>query len=222
MRNSSDSNIPNIADYKCAIFDLDGTLLETRPELVAACEGAFAFYDLPFDKNLAWQHCGHGGVAMVQALIPQIQPEQQRLIIAEFLRLYERDLGDNTYWIEGAEGVVRYFVNRGLPVGLVTNKLARYTMPLLERLKLVELFSPIVCRDTFDTCKPEPIGLQACLSQYGLAADEALWFGDSNTDAETGLAARVPTVLLRSGYTPMHEIEGLGQWQVDSLLELVE
>jgi HAD superfamily hydrolase (TIGR01509 family) len=202
-------NPPNLRDFDAAIFDLDGTLLDTGPELVDACAGA-----------LAIQYCGHGGIAMVQAHIPDIGEEQLQLIITDFLACYDRNLGQNTVFSPGAQAVVEHFEQRSCPVAIVTNKRTSLTLKLLERLGLTGRFDPVVCRDTFAEPKPNPMGILYCVERLGMPKSRILWFGDSSTDGETGRNAQLPTVLVESGYTPVVEMEGLGDYRVRSLADI--
>lgn len=213
-------NPPKLADFDAAIFDLDGTLLDTGPELVDACAAAFAVHGLAFDPSLAVKHCGHGGIAMVQAHLPDIGSAQLEAIIADFLVSYERNLGQNTYFSPGALAIVEHFEARRCPVAIVTNKRISLTHKLLEKLGLAGRFFPVVCRDTFALPKPDPTGILHCVEQFGLPKTRILWFGDSSTDGETGRNARLPTVLVESGYTPVSEMDGLGDYRVRSLADI--
>ena len=213
-------NPPNLLAFDAAIFDLDGTLLDTGPELVDACEGAFALHGLPFDRHLAVQYCGHGGIAMVQAHIPDIADDKLQTLIADFLLCYERDLGSNTAFSPGALAVVEHFERRGCPVAIVTNKRTTLTHKLLERLGLTGRFEPVVCRDTFAQPKPDPTGILHCVDRFGLPKSRILWLGDSSTDGETGRNAQLPTVLVESGYTPVAEMAGMGDYRVRSLADI--
>lgn len=213
-------NPPTLRDFDAAIFDLDGTLLDTGPELVDACAGAFARHGRSFDRELAIQYCGHGGIAMVQAHMPDIGDAELQAIIADFLDFYERNLGQNTVFSPGAQAIVEHFEKRRCPVAIVTNKRTTLTHKLLDNLGLAGRFDPVICRDTFAQPKPDPMGILHCVERLGLPKSKILWFGDSSTDGETGRNAQLPTVLVESGYTPVAEMEGMGDYRVRSLADI--
>lgn len=212
--------MPDLDSFSGLALDLDGTLLDTRSELVAACKEAGHVHGFLVDQVVAANHCGHGAVAMLAAVAPHLDAQQAEAARDTFLQSYERNLGHNTPWLTGADKLVDLFLRQHKPVGVVTNKHSRFVLPLLSRLGLQERFAPVVCRDTFAQPKPDPTGLCHIASCWHVDAASVLWVGDSLTDAAAGKAAGMATLVIRSGYVPVAELAGAGDWQIDAYADL--
>lgn len=192
------------------LFDLDGTLVETAPEIRDALNDTLHEAGLPpapLAKVEAW--IGHGtGLLLLRALSDAtgLEPEVLRASslwrAAEplFALRYARRCGTGSRMYPGALELLRALAARGIRRALVTNKEQRFALPLLRQHDLQPLLDRVVCGDTVPRRKPDPAGVFDCLRWSGVAANEAVFVGDSAIDVETARNAGVRAWALAHGY----------------------
>lgn len=192
------------------LFDLDGTLVETAPEICDAVNDtlhALGLGPAPLAKVEAW--IGHGtGQLLLHSLSDATgRPAQQvkdsslwRAAQPRFAADYERRCGTTSRLYPHAREVLQALGDRGVHRALVTNKEQRFTTPVLRRHGLRNLLDRVVCGDTLPTKKPDPAGVQDCLRAFGVAAQRALFIGDSSIDVATARNAGVAVWALTHGY----------------------
>ncbi|MDE2604520.1 MAG: phosphoglycolate phosphatase [Burkholderiales bacterium] len=192
------------------LFDLDGTLVETAPEICDAVNDTLLALDLP-PASLAqvtdW--IGHGtGVLLEQALASASgQPlaglretSLWRAAQPRFAQDYERRCGTTSRPYPGARELLRALGEIGIRRALVTNKEQRFTTPVLRRHALRPLLDRVVCGDSLPTRKPDPAGVLDCLRAFGVPRERAVFVGDSSIDVATARNAGVPVWALTHGY----------------------
>lgn len=192
------------------LFDLDGTLIDTAPELADALNDTLARFDLPaVDPARVPLWIGHGTDALlVQALAAQggTEPAVVRasdslpLARAEFQRRYLRRCGTRSRPYPGVQHTLAALRARGVALAVVTNKDTRFTEVLLAAHGLHRLLDRVVCGDTLPTRKPDPGGVQDCLRHFGVNPQRALFVGDSATDVATARAAGIAVWAVPYGY----------------------
>jgi phosphoglycolate phosphatase len=183
------------------LFDLDGTLLDTAPDMVGALnrlrieEGR---EPLPFD---AVRGCvSHGALRLTRVGFPEADGEEFERLRLRFLRVYADNLARETQLFPGLEAVLQRFEAEGLPWGVVTNKPAWLTDPLLEQLGLARRACCIVSGDTVAERKPHPLPLLHAAATTGVDPRCCVYFGDAERDIIAGRAAGMQTVVAAYGY----------------------
>lgn len=211
--------------YPGYLFDLDGTLIDTAPDISAAVNHALALAGLQgVDDSLTRHWVGHGGRVLVQqALEHQHGPEDAlEAVLREFFDYYERHIADLSRPYPHVVESLQALRDRGARLAVVTNKPARLTISLLEALALSDLFHTVVCGDT--AAQPKPAAdpaLHACAAM-GLSPEDVLFVGDSETDVACARAAGCHVVCVPDGYnhgTPADELGADGV--IGSFRELV-
>ncbi len=202
---SQSANAPRLV-----MFDLDGTLVETAPEICDAVNDTLAHFALaPVAQQQVNDWIGHGTHSLlVQALaFSQGQTEatvraSEALagIAAVFKTHYAQRCGTRSLPYANVVDTLERLRQRGAHLAVVTNKESAYTQTVLDAHALTPFFGAIVCGDTFATKKPAPEGVLACLAQFGVAATDALFVGDSSIDVATARNAGVPVWALPYGY----------------------
>lgn len=184
------------------VFDLDGTLIDSAPNIHAAANKVFFAKDLPgFDFTTVRGFIGNGlGVLISRLLAHQGLPAEgplHRDMVADFMRIYEQAF-DLTSLYPGAAEALQYLAAVGHRLAICTNKPEAPARAALRHFGLAELFAVVIGGDSLDRRKPDPAPLHAAIATLG--PRRALFIGDSEVDAETARAADVPLALYTRGY----------------------
>lgn len=203
---------------RLVLLDLDGTLADTAPDLAAAANRmriAHGMQPLPIAELRPY--VSHGARGMVGRAF-DVAPDDARYaeLRQEFLIEYESALCVDSILFPGMEDTLQHLEQRGIRWGIVTNKFARFTLPLVQALKLSERAACVVSGDTTPFSKPHPAPLLHALSVAGVDAAAAMYVGDDQRDIDAGRAAGMRTVVAGYGYlgngTPYQ------QWGADAVI----
>ncbi|MCU0938382.1 MAG: HAD-IA family hydrolase [Burkholderiaceae bacterium] len=199
------------------LFDLDGTLADTAPDLAATANAmrvARGFDALPFDvlRPLA-SHGARGLLGRALGVLPE-QAEYEALR-QEFFDRYEAALCVHTRLFGGIEPLLADLESAGRPWGIVTNKIARFTDPLVAALDLTRRAACVVSGDTTAHAKPHPAPLLHAAALAARAAEQAIYVGDDLRDIQAGRAAGMATVAVRYGY--LGEATPIEHWGADHI-----
>jgi phosphoglycolate phosphatase len=195
------------------VFDLDGTLVDTAPDLVDTLNVILAQHDVAavaFDA--ARSMIGAGVKPLLQRALAsrglEFPPDRIDRLFEEYLALYAAHIADRSRPYPGLEGALDQLAARGCRFAVCTNKLEWLSVLLLERLGMAPRFAAICGQDTFAMRKPDPEMLRLTIARAGGDLARAVMVGDSMTDVSTGRAAGVPVVAVDFGYTeiPPHEL----------------
>lgn len=188
------------------VFDLDGTLAETAPDIIAtlnrllAREGMEAF---PLER--ARDLVGAGSRALIQrSFALQKRPlgeAQLEALFTDFMQLYSDHLADHSYLFPGAVAALERLSQAGYRLAICTNKMQVHTDALLEKLGVASAFHAICGRDAFDFCKPDPRHIIQTVARAGGVPERAVMIGDSITDIAAAKSARIPVVAVPFGYS---------------------
>ena len=211
--------------YRGYLFDLDGTLVDTAPDINAAMNTALRTAGLdPVSIALTRHWVGYGArVLMQQALDHQNQPHHGlETLLADFLRYYETHIADHSSTYPGVRESLQALKRQGAGLAVVTNKLTRLAVPLLEALELTPLFDCIVCGDTAARPKPAPDPALFACQVLSLPVASVLFVGDSETDVSCARAAGCGVVCVADGYNHGVAAADLGADAIiDSFQDLV-
>jgi N-acetyl-D-muramate 6-phosphate phosphatase len=203
---------------RAVLFDLDGTLADTAGDLGAALNRVRADHALaPLPLEVLRPHASHGARGLLVAGFgigresPQFEPLRDA-----FLAYYAAALCERTQLFFGAESVLADIERRGLRWGIVTNKAARYTLPLLERLSLSARAGAVICGDTTPQAKPHPAPLFAAAAALGIDPAQCVYVGDAERDIVAGRAAGMKTLIASYGY--LGDDDDPTQWAADGFI----
>ncbi len=188
------------------VFDLDGTLVDTAPDLVATLNAILAREGLPpVDYDAARNMVGGGarvmlerGLAAAGRILPAAAVDG---LTRDFVEHYAAHIADSSEPFEGAEGALDTLAERGYRLAVCTNKLEWLSVRLLDALGLSKRFAVICGADTFGISKPDPEILHRTIAKAGAAGGAAVMVGDSLTDIATARAAKIPVIAVDFGYT---------------------
>jgi len=201
------------------LFDLDGTLVDSAPDLAAAADQmrlARALPSLPLQAYRA--HCGSGARGMLKVAFG-IEPEHTDFepLREEFFVNYTQCLTARTRLFEGVVPLVQQLAACGLTWGVVTNKSERFALPLLATMPVFTSASTVVCGDTTPHTKPHPAPLLEAARRIGVAPAQCVYVGDDLRDILAGKAAGMATVAAHYGYLgPQAQVD---QWGADLGIE---
>ena len=213
------------------LFDLDGTLLDSVPDLATAVDAMLLGANLPLaGEPRVRDWVGNGAKVLVErALAYAHNCEREEVERAEllyqhqqFLAFYRECSSLHSKLYEGVMPALQHWQQQGLKMAIVTNKPAEFITPLLERFQLRGFFSVLVGGDTLVTRKPDPAPLLYACKQLQLNSSECLMIGDSETDVRAAKAASIPVVAVSYGYNHGQPISASQpDLIVDSLQELI-
>ena len=188
------------------VFDLDGTLVDTAPELVATLNLIFEREGLPpvpYDE--ARRLIGGGARAMIvrglEADRRTVTPERLDQLFKDFVDHYTAHVADFSRPFPGVTDALDALDASGLQLAVCTNKFERQSLMLLEALKLSDRFKAICGQDTFGVAKPDPEMLRRTILAAGGDPARAIMIGDSETDILTARAAGLPVIAVDFGYS---------------------
>ena len=179
------------------MFDLDGTLADTGPDLADAVNYTRAHFNLePLPDALVYSHVGRGVEHLLKHSLPQQQPFQE--VMRVFLERYEKHLLDKTVLYPGVLPALDYFRDKRRVV--VTNKMHRLSVAIIRGLGVEDRFDAILGGDSVAEKKPHPALLNEVLRRYRVAVRRALMVGDGDTDMDAGKRAGVVTCGVTYGF----------------------
>ena len=202
---------------KTVLFDLDGTLADTAPDLAYALNGVLTEQGrAPLPLEVIRPAASHGGIALIRCGFGEDHPEEEALRL-RLLDIYQANIARETRLFPGMAEVLTGIEARGLNWGVVTNKPAWLTEPLLEALGLSRRTACIVSGDTCEQRKPHPLPILHACRQAGAEARECLYVGDAERDIEAGRRAGTRTLTALFGY--IGENDRPQDWGADALIE---
>jgi phosphoglycolate phosphatase len=202
----------------CVLFDLDGTLVDTAPDLIACLNATLAVHGLntvspahvkPF---ISW-----GALAMINASVtPDISEAKRAELLEAMLTHYENNIAEHTVFFTGMVETLATIEQHGLKWGVVTNKRQRFTTPLMDALQLTHRAACIISGDTTANPKPHSDPMIAACAQANVNPRECVYIGDALHDITAGKSVQMKTLAAVYGYlkpTDMPET-----WGADALI----
>lgn len=203
--------------FDLIMFDLDGTLVETAPEIFDATNDTLRYFDLPeVTQQQVNDWIGHGTrELLIQALafsgkVPVATvraSDSLALSVSRFDKHYQQRCGTRSQLYPQVRETLTALRQQGVKLAVVTNKEGRYTSTVLNAHSLMPMLDAVVSGDTFPAKKPDPMGIHSCLSQFGVPPERALFVGDSSIDVATARNAGVRVWALPYGYNMGQPIE---------------
>jgi phosphoglycolate phosphatase len=195
-----------LAFPETVVFDLDGTLVDTAPDLTAALNAVMAREGRPLVPLDDVRHMvGRGARVLIERAMEATgraaDPSTISELMAHFLEHYDVNIAATSRPFDGAEAVCRRLRAEGRKLGICTNKPERLSLKLLDELRLREVFPVVLGADSRSYRKPDPRHLLDTISALGGRPESAVMIGDSDTDVNTARAAGVPVIVVSFGYT---------------------
>lgn len=199
---------------KAILFDLDGTLLDTAPDLGMTLNCLRQEHGLaPLSFNVIRPIANLGSKALLKLAfdLDESHPKFET-IRQQFFELYQQHLANHTQFFPGIDKVLSYIESRSIPWGIVTNKLTRHTHPLLAALDFKHHPGCIICGDTLPTHKPDPGPILHACELLNADPASSCYIGDAHTDVMASKAAGTQSLVALYGYI---NTEDPYSWQAD-------
>ena len=193
------------------ILDLDGTLVETAPDLINAHNHVMTKFGFEAKKSEDIKKLvGKGANSLItRSVWGQAQENFRKIddaslkkeMVDEFLNYYTKNICVESKIVNGAEQFLKWCKEKNISLGICTNKQDYLSVDLLKKLKIYHYFEYIAGSNTFNYCKPDPRHLTDVIEIMQGDIKKSIMIGDSETDAETARSADVPFILIENGYT---------------------
>ncbi|KFZ31959.1 phosphoglycolate phosphatase [Pseudidiomarina salinarum] len=200
------------------LFDLDGTLLDTAPDLGAALNTVLRSEQRAEVAAEAYTPlASHGSTGLLRHAYGKEFDTRRDELREAFLAAYAKDIMVNTRLYQGVNELIKALAERDIAVGIVTNKPLALTRQLLPHFPDLSALKAVVCGDTLQVAKPRPEPLLHAAELLGVQPHQCWYVGDAQRDIEAGLAAKMFTVLARYGY--LTKEEQTADWGADAHIE---
>ena len=193
------------------ILDLDGTLVETAPDLINAHNHVMNKFGYKAKKSEDIKKLvGKGASSLItRSVWGQAQENFRKIddatlkkeMVDEFLNYYTKNICVESKVVNGAKNFLEWCKKNNISLGVCTNKQDYLSVDLLKKLKINQYFEYVAGSNTFDYCKPDPRHLTNVIEIMQGDIKKSIMIGDSETDAETAKLAGVPFILIENGYT---------------------
>ena len=205
-------------NIEAVLFDLDGTLIDSAPDLGAAADKMRVDRGMAALPLASYRPMAGAGARGMISIAFGMGPEDGRYdaLRDEFFSNYESRMTELTYAFDGVVDLVRDLERLGLKWGVVTNKAERFTMPLTRSMALFDRAGTIVAGDTTPHSKPHPAPLLEAARQLGLEPERCLYVGDDERDIIAGRAAGMATVAAAYGY--LGSVGMTIEWNADATI----
>lgn len=200
--------------FDLVLFDLDGTLVDTAPDMVATLQEMQADHGYePIDYALGRSNVSNGAMGLLRVGFSNIEEEQRQAMIEEYVERYAERLCDLTRIFDGIDILLDRLDELGCLWGVVTNKPEHLTNPLLDALGLADRSVCAISGDTLPVRKPEPGPILLGCDIAGVDAYRSIYIGDAERDIEAGLRAGAATIAATYGY--ITEDDDPREWGAD-------
>jgi phosphoglycolate phosphatase len=188
------------------VFDLDGTLVDTAPDLIASTNHVLDHLGLPrVDGETLRPFVGHGAKHMIERAVgpaaENLTPAEHEALLQRYLDYYGRHIAVGSRPFDGLLPLLAKFQASGVKLAVCTNKMEALSRLLLDALDMSRYFVVVAGRDTLKSAKPHPDALLGTIALAGGSKERAIMIGDSGVDVATGKAAGVPVIGVSFGYT---------------------
>ena len=193
------------------LFDLDGTLVDTAPDLMSAHNHVMKKFGYN-TKNIdeIRNYLGKGAAVMIgRSLWNEAQKELSKItdqkikdgMINEFRNFYKKNIVVKSKLVNGVYEFLKWSKSNNISMGVCTNKQENLAVDFLKKIKIYNFFEYVAGRNTFDYCKPDPRHLTSTIEIMNGDIKKSIMIGDSENDAEAARSAGIPMILLEDGYT---------------------
>ena len=199
------------------LFDLDGTLIDTAPDLMKAHNHVMKKFGYPTKSTAEIRNLvGQGAGAMLgRSIWGQAKKEFGKVddekvkkeMIKDFIDYYGKNIIHESTLINGVKEFLKWCKDQNISMAVCTNKQEHLSNDLLKKIGIYNFFEYVAGSDTFDYCKPDPRHLTSVVEILDGDLNKTIMIGDSETDANAAKAAEIPIILLEDGYTEKNKDE---------------
>ena len=199
------------------LFDLDGTLVDTAPDLMRAHNYVMKKFGYPTKSTEEIRNLvGKGAAALIgRSIWGQAKKEFHSVIdlkikdemSKEFVNYYGKNIINESTLIKGVKDFLIWCKDQNISMAVCTNKQEHLSNDLLKKIGIYDFFEYVAGSDTFDYCKPDPRHLTSVVEILDGDLNKTIMIGDSETDANAAKAAEIPVILLENGYTEKNTTE---------------
>jgi phosphoglycolate phosphatase len=222
---SQQKELQTLPDPSAIVWDLDGTLVESAPDLAKALNTLLVEQGRHTHSVESVRPMIGAGVAKLiergfRAAGPALDPDAVDDLVPRFMEIYTACATEQTHLVPHAREVLEHFYHAGVRQGLCTNKPIAVTRQIVNVLDISGYFRSIVGGDSTNAKKPHPLPLQTCLEELGTRPENAVMIGDSGADVGSARAAGVPVILVPDGYTGAPAVSLGADFVVGSLSDI--
>ncbi len=209
------------AEYNSVFFDLDGTLVDTAPDMVAVLQALQTEHGIePVPYSLARTQVSNGAIGLLTLGFPEIEVEFGDELHHQYLERYAENICQESTIFAGLVPMLDALDEHDIPWGVVTNKPEQLTIPLLLALGLAERAASIVSGDTLSVRKPDPAPVLLACDIAGVDPETSIYVGDAERDIEAGQRAGTATIAAGFGY--ITEDDDPREWGSDVIATTAE
>ena len=212
------------------LFDLDGTLVDTAPDLMRAHNHVMKKFGYPTKSTEEIRNLvGKGAGAMIgRSIWGQAKKEFGKVndekvkkeMVTEFVDFYGKNIINESTLIKGVKEFLNWCKDQSISMAVCTNKQEHLSNDLLKKIGIYDYFEYVAGSDTFDYCKPDPRHLTSVIEIVGGDIKKSLMIGDSENDANAAKESGIPIILLKNGYTEKNTNEIYHNHLVDDFIDI--
>ena len=204
---------------EAVLFDLDGTLIDTAPDMGGALNNLLIEENLPpIPLDIIRPYVSQGGLVLTRlGFSGQVDEAEIEPLRLRFLDHYRAIVADESVLFDNFEQVLNKLEDRNMPWGIVTNKPEWLTTPLLKQMSLDNRAAVVICGDSLKHRKPHPLPLIVAAETIGVARENCIYIGDDKRDIDAGKAANMKTLIAAWGYITAET--NLDEWQAEGIVE---
>ena len=193
------------------LFDLDGTLVDSAPDLMAAHNYVMKKFGYPTKSTEDIRSLiGKGAKSLIgRSVWGQAKKEFSKIkdekitkkMVEEFINYYGKNIVVKSKLVHGVYEFLKWAKSKEISMGVCTNKQEHLAIDLLKKIKIYDFFEYVAGRNTFEYCKPDPRHITSMIEIMNGSIKKSLMIGDSENDADAAKSAGIPMILLENGYT---------------------
>lgn len=202
--------------YQAILFDLDGTLIDSAPDLLITLNDMLHSYGRrPCDTTAYRQYVSAGSRKLLAMGFEEDYPIDKDELRQQYLLRYQAQNTNNTDFYDAIPTLLAHIENTQTPWAVVTNKPTAPTLPIAKHLKIDQRAGAIVCGDTLPVAKPDPSPILLACRMMGVDAKHCVYIGDSRGDIIAGQLADMTTIACAYGY--IEDNDNVGDWGADHI-----
>ena len=205
------------------LFDLDGTLINSGLSFLKIVnELRVEESQDPVNFEIVREFSSRGASLILKNAFPEANDEKIDALKLKFLKRYAQTMTSDIYVYEGVEELLNFLTEKNIPWGIVTNKSAKYALPIIEKLNWHNQTSAIICPENVHQTKPDPEGILRALNLLDASIETSFYVGDHERDIQTAKNANVKSIACTYGYYESNPLSWGADYNIDSPIEIKE
>ena len=205
------------------LFDLDGTLINSGLSFLKIVnELKVEESQDPVNFEIVREFSSRGASLILKNAYPEANDEKIDALKLKFLKRYAQTMTSDIYVYEGVEELLNFLTEKNIPWGIVTNKSAKYALPIIEKLNWHNQTSAIICPENVHQTKPDPEGILRALNLLDASIETSFYVGDHERDIQTAKNANVKSIACTYGYYQSNPLSWGADYNIDSPIEIKE